>query len=62
VSGVQVHDARLATVMKAYGISRIVTLNVKDFARYSEIEAVHPEAFLVCAALGCRVRLDLEAA
>lgn len=43
VSGVQVHDARIAAVMKAYGVTRIVTFNVGDFARFPEIEAVHPE-------------------
>ena len=42
VSGVQVHDARLAAVMKAHGIARIVTFNVADFTRFPEIEAVHP--------------------
>src|SRR5579862_8021660 len=31
VAGVQVHDARLAAVMKTYGITRIVTFNVSDF-------------------------------
>lgn len=43
VSGVQVHDARLAAVMKTHGIARIVTFNVTDFARFPEIEAIHPE-------------------
>jgi predicted nucleic acid-binding protein len=43
VSGAQVHDARLAAVMKAAGIARIVTFNVKDFSRFAGIEAVHPD-------------------
>jgi predicted nucleic acid-binding protein len=43
VSGVKVHDARLAAVMKTNNISRIVTFNVGDFARFSGIEAVHPD-------------------
>jgi predicted nucleic acid-binding protein len=43
VSGVQVHDARLVGVMKTYGSARIVTFNVTDFARFPEIEAVHPD-------------------
>jgi len=43
VSGVQVHDARLAAVMKAHGIARIVTFNVSDFDRFPDIEAVHPD-------------------
>jgi predicted nucleic acid-binding protein len=43
VRGVQVHDARLAAVMEAHKIPRIVTFNVGDFARFSGIEAVHPD-------------------
>ena len=40
VSGIQVHDARLVAVMKAYGIAQIVT-----FTRFLEIEAIHPDKF-----------------
>ena len=43
VMGVQVHDTRLVAVMKTYGIAQIVTFNVADFARFSEIEAIHPD-------------------
>ena len=43
VSGVQVHDARLVAVMKTYGVWRIVTFNLADFVRFTEIEAIHPE-------------------
>lgn len=43
VLGVQTHDTRLVAVMKTYGISQIVTFNVGDFVRFSEIEAVHPD-------------------
>jgi predicted nucleic acid-binding protein len=42
VRGVQVHDARLAAIMKAYGVNHILTLNQPDFLRYSDIQAVHP--------------------
>jgi len=42
VRGVQVHDARLAAVMEAYGLSRILTLNLPDFLRFDNIQAVHP--------------------
>jgi predicted nucleic acid-binding protein len=42
VSGVQVHDARLVAVMQAHGVKRILTFNDRDFARYSDIEAIHP--------------------
>lgn len=46
VSGVQVHDARLVASMKVNKIFHILTLNVKDFVRYSseKIVAVSPEA------------------
>lgn len=43
VTGVAVRDARLVSVMLAHGISRIVTLNEKDFRRYTEIAAMGPE-------------------
>lgn len=44
VSGAQVHDARLVAAMRVHGVKRIVTFNAKDFARYTEIEAIHPRA------------------
>jgi predicted nucleic acid-binding protein len=43
VSGKNTHDARLVAAMKANGISRILTLNVQDFARYKDIEVLNPE-------------------
>jgi predicted nucleic acid-binding protein len=42
VSGVQVQDARLVAAMSVHGVKRILTFNTKDFARYGQIEAVHP--------------------
>jgi predicted nucleic acid-binding protein len=45
VSGTQVHDARLAAAMHVHGVHRILTFNTKDFARFAEIEAVHPADF-----------------
>ncbi len=42
VRGVQVHDARLVAAMQTHGVARILTFNTKDFARYSQIEAIHP--------------------
>jgi predicted nucleic acid-binding protein len=42
VRDVQVHDARLAAIMRAYGVSRILTLNQPDFLRYPDIQAIHP--------------------
>ncbi|MBS1786208.1 MAG: type II toxin-antitoxin system VapC family toxin [Acidobacteria bacterium] len=45
ISGVQVHDARLAAGMKAHGITQLLTLNEQDFLRYatSGISAVTPD-------------------
>ena len=43
VRGAQVHDARLVSVMRVYDISRILTFNIDDFARFSGLEAVHPD-------------------
>ena len=42
ISGVQVHDARLVAAMKVHGVKHILTFNTKDFARFVDIEAVHP--------------------
>lgn len=43
VSGVQVHDARLAAAMLVHGLNHILTLNQPDFARYASLEVVHPQ-------------------
>lgn len=45
VRGIQVHDARLAAIMLVNGVSRILTLNSADFARYSGITAINPRTF-----------------
>jgi predicted nucleic acid-binding protein len=42
VSGVQVYDARLVAAMRVHGITRILTFNTADFARYPGITAIHP--------------------
>lgn len=44
VSGRQVHDTRLVTVMLTHGITHILTFNVKDFLRFQPfgITVVHP--------------------
>ena len=44
VSGVQVHDARLAAAMRVHGVGRILTFNDRDFFRLPGIEAIHPRA------------------
>ena len=43
VSGVQVHDARIAAAMKTHGITHLVTFNAKDFTRYQNITALTPK-------------------
>jgi len=43
ISGVQVHDARLAAAMRVHGISRILTFNAKDFRRFPDVQAVLPQ-------------------
>lgn len=42
VMGVKVHDARLVATMLVHGVTHILTFNTNDFARYSQITAVHP--------------------
>ncbi len=44
VSGVQVHDARIAAAMIVHGVTHILTFNTTDFARYGTrgIIAVDP--------------------
>src|SRR5215469_13980669 len=44
VAGVQVHDARLVAAMRVHGVVPIHTFNERDFARYTEIQAIHPRA------------------
>jgi predicted nucleic acid-binding protein len=46
VSGKPAHDARLAALMEAHGVRHLLTLNPSDFARYSDVEALTPSAFL----------------
>lgn len=46
VSGVQVHDARIAASMYAHGIAHILTFNGSDFTRFTAISAIHPNSVL----------------
>ena len=41
-AGKQVHDANIVATMRAYGISRLLTHNEGDFARYAGIITVVP--------------------
>ena len=42
VQGKQVHDARLVALMKAHGITHVLTLNAGDFARFPGIIEIAP--------------------
>ncbi|MFN6558738.1 MAG: type II toxin-antitoxin system VapC family toxin [Nostoc sp. ChiSLP01] len=42
VRGINVHDARLVAAMLVHGLTHILTFNLSDFARYSDITAVNP--------------------
>lgn len=46
VSGVQVHDARLAAAMYVHRVDYILTLNMTDFSRLKGLIALHPNAVL----------------
>jgi len=46
VQGKQAHDARITALMLVHGLTRILTFNVNDFARYSDISAVTPQDIL----------------
>jgi predicted nucleic acid-binding protein len=43
ISGVQVHDARIAAVRHVHGVKRILIFNTRDFTRFTHIEAIHPQ-------------------
>jgi predicted nucleic acid-binding protein len=43
VVGKQAHDARIAALMLAHGVTHLITLNPSDFARYDGITAVTPQ-------------------
>ncbi len=44
VSGVQVHDARLAAAMYVHAVNHILNMNVADFGRFKGLTAVHPDS------------------
>jgi predicted nucleic acid-binding protein len=46
VIGKQAHDARLVALMRAYTVSRILTLNPGDFTRYPKITPLTPSDIL----------------
>ena len=46
VSGVEVYDAKLAAAMRVHGVRKILTFNQRDFVRYSDIQALHPQTLV----------------
>lgn len=42
IKGVQVHDARLAAAMYVHGITQLLSINVRDFQRFTGLSAIHP--------------------
>ncbi|MFN7850540.1 type II toxin-antitoxin system VapC family toxin [Anabaena sp. AL09] len=46
VMGKQVHDARLAAAMIAHNITHLLTFNVEDFKRFSDIVVVDPRSIV----------------
>lgn len=42
VRGKNAHDARLVAAMQRHGLTQVLTFNVVDFSRYTEIEAISP--------------------
>ena len=43
VSGVKVYDTRLVASAVVYGVESILTFNIADFRRYSEIKVLDPK-------------------
>ena len=46
IRGVQVHDTRLVAAMLTQGVKHILTFNASHFARFPEIQVVHPQSVL----------------
>lgn len=42
IQGVEAFDTRLVAVMIAYRVDHILTFNVRDFKKYREVTAIHP--------------------
>jgi predicted nucleic acid-binding protein len=42
VSGKKAHDARLVAAMNVHRVTHILTFNVDDFSRYSDIQVIRP--------------------
>lgn len=44
VKGKQAHDARIVAAMERFGLTRLLTFNIRDFTRYPSIRAISPES------------------
>ena len=42
VGGKQIHDANIVATMQVYGITHLLTENVSDFTRYSQLITIIP--------------------
>ncbi len=42
VTGVQVHDARLAASMYVHNVTQLLMVNVRDFRRFTGLRVTHP--------------------
>ena len=43
--GTKVHNARLVASMQVYGVTHLLTLDERDFSRFSNINVLHPRWF-----------------
>jgi predicted nucleic acid-binding protein len=50
VAGKSVHDARVAALMDAHGVTQLLTLNASDFKRYALITCLSPADVVAGAA------------
>jgi predicted nucleic acid-binding protein len=46
VAGVQVHDARIVSMMNIHSVTHILTLNGADFTRYASVTSMSPDGVL----------------
>lgn len=42
IGGKQAHDARLIAAMRRHGLTHLLTFNVSDFRRYTDVELLDP--------------------
>jgi len=47
IGGKQIHDANIVATMQAYGISNLITHNIKDFERFSSLITILPLSEIV---------------